>query len=101
MPRTQNFFTSIHFGRGTVIHRRLREAFKTLPRHRMNNCGNRIRNEAGFWVEKCGFVEKFMSLAASIGNEWTFSAAELNLGKAMRVLEFERRIIEGIAQRIA
>ena len=60
MPRTQNFFTSIHFGRGTVIHRRLREAFKTLPRHRMNNCGNRIRNEAGFWGQRAVFIGQLL-----------------------------------------
>jgi hypothetical protein len=44
MPRTQNFFTLLHFLRGKVIHRRLRRAVRwRAPRRRMNNFGHRIK----------------------------------------------------------
>jgi hypothetical protein len=45
IPGTHKFFTRFHFRRGTVIHRWLRGASRSSPRQRLNNSGNRIRDE--------------------------------------------------------
>src|SRR5579863_5681227 len=45
MPRTQIFSTGFHHCRGKVIHRLLRGTSNSSPRRRMNNFGNRIREQ--------------------------------------------------------
>src|SRR5690242_13458682 len=69
MPRTQNFFTAFHCRRAKVIHRRLRGAFPGSPHRRMNNFGNRIRQECPNATRPGGTAENGLAFQRWV---WTF-----------------------------